>query len=274
MRNPRPPRVYRAEVLVLRRLNFGEADRLLTLLTRDRGKVRALAKGARRPTSRHSGNLEPFAHAQILLARGRDLDIVSQSELLHPFRGLREDLQAASHAYYLAEVTDALLQQADVAARPFTLLLDAFGALDGGAPPTLLGAHFLLQLLETLGYRPELFACLGCRAELQPQPNFLSLSQGGALCPICGPRQADSQTIGVEALKVMRHLQRTERLGSFAVNVSGTLAQQVDRQARAFVEFQVDRRLRSPEFIARLRDLSPSHSGTPAKLHESAQHAH
>src|SRR5215216_1791440 len=187
-------RVYRAEALVLRRTNLGEADRLLTVLTRDQGKVRAVAKGARRPTSRHSGNLESFAHAQLLLARGRELDIVTQSQLLHPFRRLREDLLAASHAYYLAEVTDALLVQDDDAPQAFALLLSAFEALDSGADPTLLGAHYVLQLLGALGFRPELFVCLGCGVELRPQTNFLSVSQGGAFCPRCGPGQAGAQS--------------------------------------------------------------------------------
>jgi DNA repair protein RecO (recombination protein O) len=263
-------RVYRAEVLVLRRSNFGEADRLLTLLTRNAGKVRAIAKGARRPTSRHSGNLELFAHAELLLARGRDLDIVTQSELLHPFRRLREDLLAASHAYYLAEVTDALLEPADPAPRPFALLLEAFTALDAGLDPTLLAAHFLLQLLDVLGYRPELFACLNCAAELRPVVNYLGLSQGGAFCPACGPRQPGAQTIAVDALKLMRHLQKTQRLGGLAVVLPSGLAEQVDRLARAFAEHHIDRRLRSPEFISRLRELSDR---AAAILPNTVQHA-
>jgi DNA repair protein RecO (recombination protein O) len=264
-------RVYRAEALVLRRSNFGEADRLLTLLTREQGKVRAIAKGARRPTSRHSGNLELFVHAQVLLARGRELDIVTQSELLHPFRRLREDLLAASHAYYLAELADGLLVQADVARRPFALLLSGFQALDSGVDPTLLAAQFLLQLLDALGYRPELFVCLSCGAELRPGVNCLSPLQGGAFCPECGPGQPGAQPIGVDALKLMRHLQRTEQLGALSVTLPAGLAQQVDRQARAFAEYHLDRRLRSPEFIARLRDLAER---AAASLPNSARGAH
>ena len=262
-------RVYRAEAIVLRRSNFGEADRLLTLLTRSVGKVRAIAKGSRRPTSRHSGNLELFVHAELLLARGRELDIVTQSELVHPFRRLREDILSASHAYYLAEVTDALLEPADPAPRPFGLLLEAFTALDAGRDPTLLAAHFLLQLLDALGYRPELFACLNCGAELRPVVNYLSPSQGGAFCPECGPRQPGAQAIAVDGLKLMRHLQRTERLGGLVVALPPGLAEQVDRLVRAFAEHHIDRRLRSPEFISRLRELGDR---AAAILPNSAQH--
>ena len=248
-------RTYRAQALVLRRSDFGEADRLLTLLTRHDGKVRALAKGARRPTSRHSGNLELFVHVELLLARGRELDVVTQSELVHPHRQVREDLLRSSHAYYLAEVTDALLEPGDDTRRVFDLLLEAFGALEAGCSPTLLAAHYLTRLLDVLGYRPELFRCLGCGADLRPELNYLSVAQGGALCPRCGPRYPEARTIGVDALKVMRHFQRTDRLGELGVNLPPGLAEQVDRQVRAFVEHHLDRRLRSPEFIARLREL-------------------
>ena len=250
------PRTYRAEALVLRRSDFGEADRLLTLLTRDHGKVRALAKGSRRPTSRHSGNLESFVHVQILLAHGRELDVVTQSQLIHPFRRVREDLGAASYAYYFAEVTDALLEADDPAAGPFELLLEALGALEEGREPTLLAAHYLLRLLDVVGYRPELFRCLDCGAELRPEVNYLSATQGGALCARCGPRHPEAHRIGVDALKVLRHLQRTERLGNLAVTLPPGLAEQADREVRTFVEHHLDRRLRSPEFIVRLRELS------------------
>ena len=248
-------RTYRAQALVLRRSDFGEADRLLTLLTREDGKVRALAKGARRPTSRHSGNLELFVHVELLLARGRDLDVVTQSELIHPHRRIREDLLLGSYAYYLAEVTDALLEPGDDTRHVFDLLLEAFGALEADRGPTPLAAHYLMRLLDALGYRPELFRCLDCAVELRPEVNYLNVTQGGALCPRCGPRRPEARTIGVDALKLMRHLQRTDRLGELGVTLPLGLAEQVDRQVRAFVEHHLDRRLRSPEFIARLREL-------------------
>src|SRR5712691_11679521 len=153
-------RTYRSQALVLRRTDFGEADRLLTLLTPEYGKVRAIAKGVRRPTSRQGGNLELFSHVDLLLARGRELDIVTQSDLIQPFRRLRQDLAATSYGYYLTEVTDGLIERGEPSVRPFELLAAAFGSLDVGTPPPLLSAHYLLLLLDALGFRPELFACL------------------------------------------------------------------------------------------------------------------
>lgn len=251
-------RLYQVDALVLRRSDFGETDRLLTLLTPQAGKVRAIAKGARRPTSRHSGNLELFSHAHLLLARGRELEIVSQSHLLHPFRRLREQLEAASHAYYLAEVTDAFLAPSDDARAVFDLLLAAYTAMDDGAEPALLAAHYLLLLLDALGFRPEVFACLGCRSELRPGRNYLSIPQGGIYCPACGPRQVDARPIEPDVLKLLRNLLRVRIPGGLSIAVPLAVLGEVERAVRAMVEHHLDRRLRSPEFIGRLRELAPA----------------
>ena len=252
-------RLYQVDALVLRRSDFGEADRLLTLLTPQAGKVRAIAKGARRPTSRHSGNLELFSHARLLLARGRELEIVSQSHLLQPFRRVREHLETASHAYYLTEVTDAFLEPSDDATAVFTLLLGALTAMEEGtAEPSLLAAHYLLLLLDALGFRPELFVCLGCRSELRPVRNFLSIPQGGVFCPACGSRQPGARLIEPDVLKVLRNLLRVRAPGGLVVSVPPPVLGEVERVVRLLVEHHLDRRLRSPEFIGRLRELEPA----------------
>src|SRR5436190_22864070 len=99
-------RLYSTEAIPLRRMDYGEADRIITILTPFQGKVRVLAKGVRRPTSRMAGHVELFNHAQLQLARGRDLEILSQAATVASFRSLREDVVRAAHAFHLAELTD------------------------------------------------------------------------------------------------------------------------------------------------------------------------
>ena len=179
-------------------------------------------------------------------------------------RNVREDLVSAWYAYYLAEVTDALIEPADEARIPFELLQAALLGLEGGADPTLLAPHYLLQLLSVLGYRPELFRCLRCAAELQAVVNFLSVAEGGVLCPACGPGVPGARRIGVDELKLMRHLLRTPGVGTLALALPASLVAEVDRQVRAFVEHHLDRRLRSPEFIVRLQELGHRIASLPA----------
>ena len=113
-------------------------------------------------------------------------------------------------------------------------------------------------------YRPELTRCLACGADLQPGMNFLSTTHGGALCGDCGPQQAGAHAVGVDVLKLLRHLQRTESPGAINLRLPPALEDEVDREARSFAEYQVDRRLKSPEFISRLRHLPAASINRPS----------
>jgi DNA repair protein RecO (recombination protein O) len=106
----RRERLYRTEAIVIKRSDFFEADRLLTLYTPKLGKIRAIAKGVRKPTSRKSGHVELFTHSQLLIAKGRNLDIVTQAETVHAFRSLREDLLRTTYAFYGAELLDLFVE--------------------------------------------------------------------------------------------------------------------------------------------------------------------
>src|SRR5437588_93894 len=105
--NHSAPRVYRTEAIVLRGYDYGEADRILTLYTPNSGKLRAIAKGVRRTKSRMAGHLDLFTRSNMLVARGRQLDIVTQAETIESFRSMRDDLSRVSLAHYVAELVDS-----------------------------------------------------------------------------------------------------------------------------------------------------------------------
>ena len=121
--------VYKAEAIVLRQQALGEADRIVTLFTREYGKLRAAAKGIRRPASRLGGRLEPFTHARLLLARGRTLDVIAQAEIVEAFAGVRADLIRSAYAAYVAELVDRGLADRDPHQEVFTLTLDVLETL-------------------------------------------------------------------------------------------------------------------------------------------------
>src|SRR6266516_3377843 len=102
------PRVYRTEAVVLKGYDYGEADRILTLLTPEHGKVRAIAKGVRRTKSRKAGHLDLFTRSNLLLAHGRELDVLTQAEALETFRPVRENLWLSTCAHYVSELVDSL----------------------------------------------------------------------------------------------------------------------------------------------------------------------
>lgn len=246
------PRVYRTEAIVLRGANYGEADRILTLLTLRYGKLNAIAKGIRRPISRQTGHLELFNHVDVLLAVGRDLDVLTQSEVSHSFRRLREDLQRTSYAYYLVELVDRLVEERVQNEEVFGLALAGLRVLDAGGDPRLTLTQFQLHLLGAAGFGPELLTCTGCRAELRPEVNSFSNSGGGVVCPACGASDPMAYSLSLGAFKLLRNLRRMDLPSGAGLKIPEPATIEASRTIREYVEQVLERRLRSPEFIARL----------------------
>ncbi|MFQ5593780.1 MAG: DNA repair protein RecO [Anaerolineae bacterium] len=181
----RRQRIYRTSAIVLKRQDFGEADRILTLFTPERGKLRAIAKGVRKTTSRKSGHIELFTYSDLLIAKGRNLDIVTQAEMIRPFLGLRQELPRISYAYYITELVDKFTKEDDENRPLFDLLLATLQTLGETNDLQRTARHFELCLLDAVGYRPQLFHCVRCYKEIEPVNNFFGIEAGGILCPDC-----------------------------------------------------------------------------------------
>jgi DNA repair protein RecO (recombination protein O) len=249
-------RLYRTPAVVLKRMDLGEADRIVTLFSRDEGKIRAVAKGARRTTSRSAGHLEPFTLTDVLFAVGRELDVISQADTLEAFRTIREDLQLTTHAYYLAELVDLLTEDHLENRAVFDVLVDGLHHLAANsADVKLVLVAFHLELLDALGYRPELRECVSCRAQIEPDRNHFSALLGGVLCPPCGHKEATARDLGTSALKLLRFVQLTR--GEKAVNAPPHVTREAEALLRDYAEHLVERRLRSPALIARVQEAGP-----------------
>ena len=162
------PRSFRVEAVVLRHSDWGEADRLLTLFTRQHGKLRAIAKGARRIRSRKAGHLEPFMHVTLQLARGHDLFIVTQADTLQAFLPIHDDLGKTSQAAYTIELLDRFTYEDETEnIHIFQLLTKTLLRIEKEDEPWLAIRWYEIQLLDLLGYRPHLFECARCGREIQ-----------------------------------------------------------------------------------------------------------
>jgi len=181
--------LYREQGLVLRTYKLGETDRILHLLTQGRGKVRAVAKGVRKPGSRFGGRLEPFSHVDLQLATGRNLDIVSQVELITPFDVVRSDFACSAAGSAMVEAADRVAQEDERSNQLFLLLLEGLRALAQRPlhPSTTLDAY-LFRLASVAGYHPYLDACADCGAA--GAHTVFSIAAGGVLCDRCAPSGA------------------------------------------------------------------------------------
>jgi DNA repair protein RecO (recombination protein O) len=249
----RRERLYRTEAIILKRSDFFEADRLLTFYTPKLGKLRAIAKGVRKPTSRKSGHVELFTHSQLLIAKGRNLDIVTQAETIHAFRRLREDLLRTTYAYYVAELTDLFVEEGIENRSLFDLLLSMLGWLGDASDPDLTTRFFELHLLSLLGYRPELFRCLACREPIEPVANYFSSASGGILCPSCGEDQRGAQEITLNALKVLRFMQTRDYDTCCRLRLSHPLHRELETTMHDYITYILERNLKSVKFLNTLR---------------------
>lgn len=178
--------LYREAGVVLRTHKLGEADRIITLLTRERGVIRAVAKGVRKTSSRFGGRLEPFMHVDLQLAEGRSLDIITQVETLNPFaRDLGNDYPSYTAGTAMLETAERLVSEdGEPAVQQVQLLVGALKALVGGrATPSLILDSYQLRALAVAGFAPSFDDCARCGAE-GPHRSFHAPS-GGMLCPDC-----------------------------------------------------------------------------------------
>jgi len=262
----RSERVYRTQAIILKRRDFFEADRLLTLYTPDRGKMPAIAKGIRKPTSRKGGHLELFTHSQLLLARGMNLDIITQAETIESFLPLREELLRTSYACYVSELLDQIAEENIPNPRLFYLLRDTLAWLGGSEDLALTTRFYELRLLALTGYQPQLFQCVRCRAPLEPEERFFfSPMEGGVLCEDCGLSPAGSPSspggvpqrgampLSLPALKVLRFFQTREYELCQRVRIRPALHAELERVMYRYITFILDRNLKSVGFLNTLR---------------------
>lgn len=241
-------RVYRTEALILRRNDFGEADRLLVMAT-PAGKRRVIVKGARKTSSRLAGHVELFTHARMLLAIGRNLDIITQSQVVAGFDTLRGDLQRLSMAYYGAELYDKFVQEEEENPALFRLLIQTFTALNVSMNPDLVLRAYEMRLLHITGYRPHLQRCAVCQELLSEEAHWFSPTLGGVLSSACVASDPHAQPISLNAFKLLRYLQSQPLRAIEHLNISSTVRRETERLLRIYLRHILERDLKSVAFL-------------------------
>jgi DNA repair protein RecO (recombination protein O) len=250
---PREERNIRVEAVVLRHNDWGEADRLLVLFSRERGKLRAVAKGARRLRSRKAGHLEPFTRVTVMLAKGRDMWIVTQAETVEAYQALREDLTRTGYAAYVIELLDRFTYEEGENRVLFELLVRTLKRVNEEPDPFLAVRYYELHLLDILGFRPELTFCTGCGNEIQPEDQFFSAQGGGVVCPKCGSSDYNLRPISMRALKYMRHLQRSSWQEASRAQVPTGVRREMEETLDYYLTYLLERALNTPEFLRMVR---------------------
>jgi len=236
---------------------------MLTLMTPSMGKLDAKARGVRKTTSRMSGHLQPFNRCMLQLAQGRMADVVAGCDTLESFQPLRDDLDRLSEAVYVAELTDRMLPERAPNYQSYRLLLDTLRRLKESDQHGTTLRFFEMRLLGEGGYRPELDQCVGCGKEIEADKHFFAPRGGGVVCPACAPDSGGARSLSLNAIKVLRQLQREPYNKNARLQIDAALAQELERHLRSYIVCVLERDVNSAAFIDQLRRESQL---TPAEV--------
>ncbi len=249
-------KTYSVEGVVLRSRDYKDTDKIVTLFTRERGKLTALAKGARKPTAGLRGAVQPFSRGLFLLARTRaSLDIITQGRQEQGFSLLSGDFAKIAYASYLAELTDAALPEGKPAPGLYPALLAALSLVELAQFPERAARYYELRLLAELGAAPQLTACLRCGRSLQGSRFHLSPDAGGLLCSGCAPPGA--LLISPGAVLTLQKLAGTELRRLPALSWSKSIGQEMERALFAYLDYYLEYPLKSRSFLTEPGSCSP-----------------
>ena len=259
------PRSYQIQGVIIKQTKLGEIDKILTIYTPEFGKLKAVARGACRPKSKLGGNVEPLTHSLISLAKGRNLDIVTQSQTINGFLALKSDLWRLACALYILELIDSFTVEGSENRPLFDLLLEILNQLSQPESNEIALRYFELHLLHHLGYRPQLRRCVSCDLPLKPVVNFFSPGKGGILCPHCNSEEnrqyeqmeaisaKPSFPLSVEALKVLRLWQNCDYATAKRVKIKPELSWELEQVLLRYIEYLLQRELKSLTWLEELK---------------------
>ncbi|MBC7327586.1 DNA repair protein RecO [bacterium] len=242
-------RFLSTNAVVLRTINQGEADRIVTLFTEAQGKLSAIAKGARKPQNSLAPLTQVFAYSRVLLVKGKNLYILTQGKLKYNFPAFIQDIERFASASALVEIVDRMTEEGAPDKFIFDYLLAHLYVMEKAREPELILRSWELKLLSHLGYKPHLENCIICGKELGNEMFTFSPSGGGIICRTCAALSEDSLPITEQCIRTMQRLLATpvHRLAG------DSLAPQVREELRSIVPLYVDMRAgkrgKTSEFI-------------------------
>jgi DNA repair protein RecO (recombination protein O) len=251
---PREFRSFRVEAVIIKHHDSGEADRIVTLFSREQGKLRAVARGVRKIRSRRAGHLEPFTHVSLQLAKSKTLPIVTQAETIEAHLALRDDLTLLGYASYIAELLDKFTYEEGEHIALFNLFrLSLTRLTKTGADPLLALRYYEIRLLDLTGFRPDLTQCVLCGEQIKAENQYFSAANGGVVCPSCGRGREGVLPVTQEALRFLRHFQRSAYDDALRASPSQAVHQEMEMLMQYYISYVLERGLNTPKFLRDIR---------------------
>ena len=243
-------RIYKSIGVIVRQMPLGESDRIITIITSKGGKIRAVAKGVRKPKSKLSGHIDLLNLVTTSVARGRNLDIISEAHALETFRTIKENLTSTARALYIAELTDIFTVEGAPSENIYNLFFDTLKILESGTSNKMWIRNFELKLLEISGFMIDFFSCIHCRKPLEPHDHLFTHAGGGVLCPNCRIHSPDQLTkLPLNTLKVLRYLIREGAQKSCTLSLTNQTRDDLERILTEYMRFLAEKEIKTLKFM-------------------------
>ncbi|MDD5338786.1 MAG: DNA repair protein RecO [Dehalococcoidales bacterium] len=249
------PREYQTEAIVIKKTKLGEADSILTFFTPHLGKIQGFAKSLRKPKSKMAGHLELLTHSTVSFSKGRgNIDTIVGAQTINAFLPVRNDLWLTSCGLYVSELVHQFTAEHQEHYELFQLLQETLERLTQEDNKELALRYFEVNLLESVGYRPQLKECVTCHKQLEPTTNYFSPAGGGLVCPDCNLNQAFTYPLSLNAQKVLKLIQNEEFAAATRVKIDGELGQEIDKVINGYFKYLLEKEVRSAAWLDTLRE--------------------
>ncbi len=248
--------IFKTEAVVLRKNKISEADVILTLFTRKCGKVRAVAKGGRKPKTKLSPASHLFVYGEFILHKGKDLDKISSIDINESFYKIREDLNKLAYASYFAELSDLVIVEGVTNNRLFDTLLKALHIVTHKSKDyDLLKLAFEIKVLDYSGLRPQLKRCVNCD---KPRANTMLFSYelGGIVCSQCKDAIQSSFIVNDTTIKVIEYILDKDLVTLSKLRLDPTILKKLENIFQKYIHFHLEKKhFKSLEFLNTIRQI-------------------
>lgn len=245
---------YKTEGIIIRVRDYGEADRIITLFTREHGKVQAIVKGCRKQKSRKRGVIQLFTYGDFVIYSGRSLDTVTQCQAKETFGPIREDLDRMAYASYLVELLDGFVNAGESHEDLFFLSLVCLHLLTVDDPELVIRA-FETRLMSVLGYQPHLSDCVVCGAELSGSRIFFSPRLGGGLCERCVSHDLESLSCKLGTINMLKQLAVWDLKRLRVLKLSGEAKREIGEIMKSYISQRLEKKIKSADFLQSLTSV-------------------
>ncbi len=263
--------ICKTEGIVLRTHKLGETSKIATLYTKAFGKMKVVAKGARSPKSKFGASLEPITSIFLVFYRkeNRDLQTLSQTDIVHPFGGLKDNLEKLSYGSALCELTERLTAENESNFKFYRTLEDCLLKMEESRSETMENVlwHFQLKAIGILGYQPDFCVCVSCRKEPDSTRNrpstkiMFSMVLGGLLCRKCSKNDAGAMEVNLGTVRFLESLRMANTSSVVNIRTSDPLQSEVGNLLTSYLEYHIGdhRKLKSLQVLEQMRRYVPKY---------------